>query len=248
MPKQVQKWNKSKEDNIGKKLSKKYVILWIVLSLGVLYALDLIFLTDKNVPSYQNESPIMQWLKWKPVIYLYPEEKTDIYVWLDFKGELIAEYPEYNEEIKWWEVTASPDSTLVNKADGKEYSYLFWEWLSDEETDWDLSKGFVVAWNETREFLQEILPKIGLTPKEYNEFIVYWYPLMQDNPYNLIHFAWEQYTDDAPLTTIPAYDSLLRVFMVAKPLNKLIEIEPQEFPVFERNWFTVVEWGWSIIK
>lgn len=83
---------------------------------------------------------------------------------------------------------------------------------------------------------------------EYNEFIVYWYPLLQENPYNLIHFADTQYTDLAPLSTSPRYDSLLRVFMLAKPLQQAIEIEPQVFPEFQRNGFTVVEWGGSIIQ
>jgi hypothetical protein len=83
--------------------------------------------------------------------------------------------------------------------------------------------------------LQEILPKTGMTPKEYNEFIVYWYPIIQKNKYNLIHFASEQYTDTAPLTTVPEYDSLLRVFMVIKPLEEPINIEPQDFNKFERK-------------
>jgi hypothetical protein len=101
----------------------------------------------------------------------------------------------------------------------------------------------VVLGSETRAFLQEKLAEIGLTPREYNEFIVYWYPKMKDNPYNLIHFAGEQYTDTAPLTTTPPADSLLRVFMVLKPPTKPVDITPQTFEPFERTGFTVVEWG-----
>ena len=37
---------------------------------------------------------------------------------------------------------------------------------------------------------------------------------MQDNPYNLITFAWEDYDASAPLEIVPAPDTLLRVFMV----------------------------------
>ena len=38
-------------------------------------------------------------------------------------------------------------------------------------------------------------------------------------------------------------DSLLRVFMAWKGLDKPVEVEPQELPGFERSGFTVVEWG-----
>jgi hypothetical protein len=132
---------------------------------------------------------------------------------------------------------------LINHADEREYSYLFWEGKYDHAIDRDLTQWFVVPWSETKTFLQDILPQIGLTPVEYNEFIVYWFPLMQDNPYNLIHFAQEQYTDTARLSTVPAADSMLRVFMVWKALDAPFDIPPQTFPSFERRWFTVVEWG-----
>lgn len=184
----------------------------------------------------------------KPVIYLYPESKTDVKVTLDYDGEIIADYPVYDKKEKWWDVIAYPDSTIINKADNKEYSYLFWEWIPREKINWDLSTWFVIKWADTRKFLQEILPKMWLTPKEYNEFIVYWYPIMQGNAYNLIHFAWKQYIDSAPLGTEPKFDSMLRVFMVVKPLDKPINIEPQKFERFEREWFTIVEWGGTILK
>jgi hypothetical protein len=58
---------------------------------------------------------------------------------------------------------------------------------------------------------------------------------MQVNKYNLIHFAGTQYTDLAPLSTQPKFDSMLRVFMVAKPLDEAIEIEAQTFEKFERK-------------
>lgn len=177
----------------------------------------------------------------KPVIYLYPETKTDIQVRLDFDGDLVADYPAYNYDIGGWDVTAKPDGTLYNHADGLEYSYLFWEGKSYEE--FDIDKGFVVPGKETVKFLQEKLAYLGLTPKEYNEFIVYWYPLMMNNQYNLIYFAGDDYTDMAPLTITPKPDSIQRVFMVFKPLKRAIEIDEQILTPFKRTGFTVIEWG-----
>lgn len=129
----------------------------------------------------------------KPVIYLYPEEKTEVSVTLDYDGELTVTYPAYEDG---WHVTAYPDGTLLD-ADGNEYSYLFWEGVSD--TVYDFSKGFCVAGEDTADFLRETLSAIGLTPEEYNEFIVYWLPKMQDNPYNLISFQAGRYTESARL-------------------------------------------------
>lgn len=182
----------------------------------------------------------------KPVIYLYPTKTQDVAVQLDYSGALRYTYPGYNYDIGGWQVTAQPDGTLANKADGKEYSYLFWEGV--DQTEYDLSSGFVVKGSDTQAFLQKTLSEIGLTPKEYNEMIVYWVPRMQNNPYNLIHFAGKQYTDTAKLTVTPTPDSVLRVFMVYKPLDKPTSVEPQTFPAFIRNGFTVVEWGGAEVR
>ena len=45
----------------------------------------------------------------KPVIYLYPEEETEVTVRLDRDGELTAAWPAYEDG---WRVTARPDVTL----------------------------------------------------------------------------------------------------------------------------------------
>ena len=184
----------------------------------------------------------------KPVIYLYPTQKTYVKIQLDYQGKIIADFPTYNSATKGWDVIAFPDGHLINKADNKEYSYIFWEGTPTNKINWDLSKGFVVKGSEVREFLQKTLSKMGLTPKEYNEFIVFWYPLMKDNPYNLIHFSGEQYLRSAPLKITPKPNSMLRVFMVYKPLAEKIEIIEQEISTFERTGFSVIEWGGTILK
>lgn len=181
--------------------------------------------------------------KKKPVIYLYPTEEQIVNVTLDLEGDLTCTYPEYKDG---WNVIAQPDGTLTNIEDGREYSYLFWEGTSNYK--YDMSKGFVVKGSDTEKFLQEKLAYIGLTPKEYNEFIVYWLPIMQENKYNLITFAGDEYENIAKLKITPQPDSILRVMMLYKPLKKYKEIEPQELNPFVREGFTVVEWGGAEIK
>ena len=175
------------------------------------------------------------------MIYLYPSETQSVSVKLNYDGNIFASYPNYSGG---WHVTAYPDGKIVSN--GKEYSYLFWEGEPSSERKYDLTTGFVIKGSETREFLQEKLAEIGLTPKEYNEFIVYWYPKMQDNAYNLIHFAtYDEYDKYAELDIAPKPDSVLRVFMVYKSVVQPVDVEPQFFPEFSRDGFTVVEWGGS---
>jgi len=47
---------------------------------------------------------------------------------------------------------------------------------------------------------------------------MYWYPKLQDYQYVQIRFAGDEYTQLAKLNITPTPDSILRVFMVAKPL------------------------------
>lgn len=175
----------------------------------------------------------------KPVIYLYPEKETDVNVKLDFNGELTCTYPKYPDK-KGWNVTAMPDGTLFDE-NGLEYSYLYWEGINNIQ--YDMSEGFVVKGEDTAEFLREKLAYLGLTPREYNEFIVYWLPRMQNNKYNLITFQQEDYTENAVLSITPQPDSILRIFMAYKPLDEYIEIPQQKLDTFDRKGFTVVEWG-----
>ena len=179
----------------------------------------------------------------KPVIYLYPEYEQEIEVKLDYSGELTCTYPEYKDG---WHVVARPDGTLVDSESGKEYSYLFWEGTSD--TKYDFSKGYVIAGKDTAEFLEMKLAELGLNRAEANEFIVYWLPQMEENPYNLITFQNEIYTDSAKLEISPEPDSILRVFMAYKALEEQIEVEEPSVEPFERTGFTVVEWGGTEIK
>ena len=186
----------------------------------------------------ENGNPIVYR---KPVIYLYPEEKTEVNVEVDCP--LTVTYPAYNNG---WTVTADPDGTLTNHADGREYSYLFWEGQGYGEMDF--SEGFVVKGEDTVSFLQDKLSEMGMTPREYNEFIVHWLPYMQNNAYNLISFQWENYDESAKLNITPEPDNMLRVFMAFKALNEPGEVPEQELPVLNREGFTVVEWGGTEVR
>lgn len=179
---------------------------------------------------------------YKPVIYLYPEKQTEVSVKLALDGKLTCTYPAYQNG---WTVTATPDGTLTDK-NGQTYSYLYWE--GETGARFDLSEGFCVRGEDTAAFLEGALADLGLTRREANEFIVYWLPLMQDNPYNLISFQTTAYTDAARLQISPTPDTLIRVFMTWKPSDTPVTLSPQTLTVPVRSGFVAVEWGGTRLK
>ncbi len=216
---------------------RKFIVLMLLISSMCTFAGCIE--EEKKVEEPKVEKPKVE----KPVIYLYPETETEVSVEIDYNGKLICTYPEYT---KGWRVIAKPDGTLIDKETNREYSYLFWEGESD--TTYDMNTGYVVKGEDTAEFLKDTLSKMGLLPKEYNEFIVYWLPAMQENAYNLITFQNECYVESAKLTINPKPDSILRIFMAYQALESPIEVKEPTIVPFERTGFTVVEWGGSEVK
>ncbi|MBP9811737.1 hypothetical protein KBC86_00020 [Candidatus Gracilibacteria bacterium] len=182
----------------------------------------------------------------KPLILLYPEKEQDIQVELEYTPGFSATFPEYDTSKKGWSVTASPDGTLLDHTTGQETYGLFWEG-NLTHANYNTSKGWVIKGGELREFLYEKLSEIGLNTKEKSDFIMFWYPKLQEYPYVQITFTGEDYNQSAPLKITPKPDSLLRVFMVAKPLAAPKKIEPQTLERFQRKGFSVVEWGGTIV-
>ena len=180
----------------------------------------------------------------KPIIYLYPEEETEVSVTLGNPEKITCSYPKYEGE---WEVTAYPDGTLVDKKTGRTLYSLYWE--GKGTTKYDKTKGFCIKGEDTASFLEEKLRELGLNDKEAEEFIIYWLPKMEKNKYNYIRFdSMEEINEYMPLEFSVKPDTVIRVFMQFKPLNKYIEVEEQIFEVPERKGFVAVEWGGTELK
>ena len=115
----------------------------------------------------------------KPVIYLYPTEKTAIDIKLDLKGKLLTTFPKYDKN---WDVIAEPNGQIFDKKTNRYYSSLFWDGtidFSDEHYKYD--DGFIVPKEKLAEFLIEKLEHIGLNNRETNDFIQYWLPILERN-------------------------------------------------------------------
>lgn len=177
----------------------------------------------------------------KPVIYLYPPETTDINVQLYLQGGFTAAIPPYGE--KGWTVTAAPDGTLLNHADGQQYPYLFWEGFG---SPYPQSSYFdVVARDDVPMYLINTLWNYGLNQTEIRDFMEFWLPRMQKSRYYKI--SWidtEAFNQLAPLSLSRRPDSLLRILMEYEELNEPVASNPMPTPEkLERAGFTVVEWG-----
>ena len=202
----------------------------------------------KDLPVVVAKKAHIELPAYKPVIYLYPETPTEVSVTLTLNGHLTCTYPDY--ENGWNGFTAYPDGTLIVpdglSPAGREYYCLYWEGM--QATEWDFSRGFCVKGEDTAAFLEWALAEQGLTPREANEFIIYWLPLMQENPYNVIAFQAEAYTSTAVLEVTPAPDSTIRIMMAYYPSSEAVEITSQTFETPAREGFTVVEWGGSQVR
>src|SRR3990167_2702564 len=181
----------------------------------------------------------------KPVIYLYPTTTQAVSV--NVKPTSGISYSEPVISSVGWQVTASPDGTLVDRA-GKVWPYLFWEGFA---TNFVTPKeGFVVAKNEVSKFFDLQLTQLGLNQKEIADFKEFWVPRMQTKPYYFVTFIPQNiFNSYAQLKVTPVPDTIIRVFFDYKGLDKPVIVSIQVLPATpSRTGFTVVEWGGRIYR
>ena len=176
----------------------------------------------------------------KPIIYVYGYEEP-VTLKFDFKDStaLVSSYPEYNDG---WTINAHKDGHFADNT-GKVYRYLFWEGATGH--NYLGSEGFCVRGTETADFLEEKLTLLGFSADERNDFISYWLPEMQNNPWNVISFVTEDYEKNVVLNVTPEPTNTLRVMMIWYPWLQKINMTPQELTPcnINREEPTIVEWG-----
>ena len=175
----------------------------------------------------------------KPIIYFYPKKDTKIKVKLGNPNNITASYPKYKNE---WNIIAHPNGNITDIDTGRNLYALYWE--GKNYIDFNLDDGFIVKGEDSAKFLEEKLEILGLNEKEMEEFIIYWLPILESNKYNFIRFAsMEEIEKNMPLYLSKKPDTLIRVLMVFKGLDKEIKIKEQNLTKINRVGFTVVEWG-----
>ncbi len=215
----------------------------IMVLIAVLWSGGAFCLSTSNIREQRKDNHPIHALA--PVIYLYPEEVTEVNVQLDLDGKFTVVYPKYPEG--GWTVTAAPDGTLTD-AGGRSYDYLYWEGMLNMEPEF--SEGFCVPGEDSAEFLEYALDELGLNESEANTFIMYWLPELESNEYNVISFQTENYENATNLSVYPAPDNVIRVNMAFYGTDVPVEIAKQDLSSINdisRDGFTVVEWGGELI-
>jgi hypothetical protein len=79
---------------------------------------------------------------------------------------------------------------------------------------------------------------------------MYWLPRLENNPFNLIHFASNAYEEQAELIITPKPETTIRVMMLTQALQSKIDFPVQDLSALKksRKGFTAVEWGGSVIQ
>lgn len=182
----------------------------------------------------------------KPVIYIYPEEETDVEIKLLNEQNITVSYPKYKDS---WNVTAYSNGDLIDNKTGNKLYSLYYENINILNNKMNLEEGFVVKAEEITDFLEEKLDIIGLNYKEKEEFIIYWLPKFQEHKYIYLRFqTMEEINTNMPLEITPQPDSLIRIIMEWKGLDEYIEVKEQELSSPERKGYTIVEWGATILE
>ena len=214
------------------------------------YMLDIKKEKMENVTKIQIKSQVKyttaaNGMVYKPIIYLYPTEETQVNVQLGNQEKITCSYPKYTTG---WNVIAQPNGDLKDIDTNKNLYSLYYE--SDNVVEFQGEKdGFIVKGEDSAEFLEEKLKILGLTDREAEEFIIYWLPKLESNKYNYIRFATREEIDaNMPLTITPTPDTTIRVLMEYKGLENPIEVEEQNLEKTERKGFVAVEWGGTEIK
>lgn len=177
----------------------------------------------------------------KPVLYLYPEHQKNVTVTFEHPENLLTTYPKYESK---WEVTATPEGSLYDENE-KYYYALYWDEKNNNKEEF--KEGFYVTKENAIEFLETTLTQIGLTRREQNEFIMYWLPVLEENEKSLVNYTLtEERQEENKLMITPKPDSLLRVAINIKKVDKKVNIREQQLPHFTREGFTAVEWGGAI--
>lgn len=218
------------------KISLKLGIIILCCTIIIILA-SMCFIISKFSKSYYiNASEIRNVIPeitvYKPIIYLYPIKETEISVKLLKEESLTCSYPKYNSK---WYVLANPNGDLKDLYTSRYLYSLYYENKSNIKFDMRRD-GFIVKSEDVATFLEEKLSILGLNEREAEEFIIYWLPKLESNRYNYIRFATsDEINENMPLDIKPNPDTIIRVLMTYKGLEKPIEIKEQKLEAPERK-------------
>lgn len=224
------------KDILKKKNSKKILKLLIYV-IAILTTSIIVTKISCYIESKQNNQ--YPGVVDKPILYIYPKENIDLTITLKNNELLTSSYPKYENN---WTVHVDKNGNIYDYKTKKNYYALYWE--GKDNTPINTKEGFIIKGEDTVDFLEEKLSILGLNDKERNEFIIYWLPKLQNSKYNFIRFRTkEEINQYMPLTFSIKPDTIIRVYMDFKNINKPYKIKEQKLTPATREGFQIVEWG-----
>ncbi len=177
-------------------------------------------------------------IAYKPNIYIYPEEKTDLTLLLVFPkgGKVVASIPEYNNG---WYFSVDKSGLIDNS-----YNYLFYE--SQQPDVWQLKQGWVVMKEDLEHFFVENMAEYGFSDNEIKDFTDYWIPRFSAEAYEIFPQSKQLIESVIKLDTSKKPDNLLRLFYVVRESSQkpgFTLAEPEIDLTFKREGFFITEWG-----
>jgi len=190
------------------------------------------------VDKYYQDIFISNWVQFrKPNIYIYPETDTNIEIYLDFpRGGYITEsLPSYDDG---WKINVSSEGRINGT-----YECLYYEFNAPDLCQYDY--GWVVERENLEKFFRQNMEAYGFNDKEIDDFIDYWVPkLNKFKRYIIFPQLNEDISRVIQIRCSREIDTLFRLYYAIMGTNFIgVEITPPEIYPFERNGFTIVEWG-----
>lgn len=213
----------------------KYLISLLLILLIVL--LSNYGCKNSNPTEPQQKDSTGYIVHYKPNIYIYPNEKIQLKVKINFPagGEVTRSTPQYKNG---WDITVLKDGKINN-----EYDYLFYECKTPDLTQNEY--GWIINKDSLKNFFSSNLSQSNYKENEINDFIQYWIPRLNDYKYYEIY---PQYTSTMERMTVLNYSSkpahVFRLNYVIKGLNnKNVKIKTPKIEKAIRKGYNSVEWG-----
>ncbi len=172
----------------------------------------------------------------KPNIYIYPSDKIDLTITLNFPkgGKILESIPDYHNG---WEITVDSSGKINNK-----FTFLFYEAripnLLQKEFGW------IIPGTDLEQFFTQNLSSLIFSEQEISDFIEYWIPLLdRDRSYVIYPYFNKELSEILELKFSINPDNLIRVIYFIEKYQGNENIKTPEIPAYRREGFTVLEWG-----
>ena len=173
----------------------------------------------------------------KSTIYLYPEQATELSLFLAFPsgGSIEDSSPPY---AQGWNIFLDKQGVI-----GGKYRFLWYECRLPDLFQHE--KGWIVQREHLADFFEHIMPQYGFCKTETDDFVEYWIQKLRGNAEYLIYPQQEALLKRlVALSFSLTPERLQRVFFVIREnTSRLASIEAPQIALFQRSGFTAVECG-----